>query len=226
MEETGWTNGLFFPMSNRFNSLRTVLKVKDFPKDQSSGVIFFFHSADEGGGWVARLVFIWLCGCVWKREPDYHQSSWNSGLISAWQGPGFTRHTGPGYGSAGGDKHCCLCYAPLNNSISLVLRSATSWLAPSKLLLWLVSIRTDGHLNIGAASTYHALFSERARYGKLKSHNMVSTEQLSHICKPNWFWTTFILSLNESSVMQHIDVIKSLSTFIFYKQSCYDSDFN
>lgn len=29
-----------------------------------------------------------------------------------------------------GDKHCCLCYALLNNSISMVLSLDTSWFAP------------------------------------------------------------------------------------------------
>lgn len=32
-----------------------------------------------------------------------------------------------------GDKHCCLCYALLNNSISMVLRLDMSGLAPTRL---------------------------------------------------------------------------------------------
>lgn len=32
-----------------------------------------------------------------------------------------------------GDKHCCLCYALLNKSISMLLKLDTSWFAPRKL---------------------------------------------------------------------------------------------
>lgn len=94
----------------------------------------------------AGLVVTRLCGCVLCREPDYHQSSWNSSLISARQGPvlGTVDELALGTGLPG-DKHCCLCYALLNNSISMVLRSAVRWLAPNQpaaVFLWFLCIGT------------------------------------------------------------------------------------
>lgn len=56
-------------------------------------------------------------------------------LISVWQGPVLGTVDEPVLGKGLlGEKHCCLCQAPLNNSISMVLRLAISWLARTNLL--------------------------------------------------------------------------------------------
>lgn len=102
----------------------------------------------------AGLVVIWLCVCVPWKEPDYHQSSWNSSLISAWQGPVLRTVDELTLGTGlPGDKHCCLCYALLNNSISMVLRSAMSWLAAINSLQFCCDfLWTDGRLNTSTTS--------------------------------------------------------------------------
>lgn len=125
--------------SSRFNSLKAIFKeTLELREMHTYWDIFFIaqqRKTEREREREAGLVVIRLCGCVLWKEPDYHQSSWNSSLISAWQGPvlGTVDELALGTGLPG-DKHCCLCYALLNNSISMVLRSAMSWLAPTNLL--------------------------------------------------------------------------------------------
>lgn len=160
-------------ISSRFNSLKTILK-----ETHTHTYFFLLRSREKESKreWEAGLVVIRLCGCVLWREPDYHQSSWNSSLISARQGPvlGTVDELALGTGLPG-DKHCCLCYALLNNSISMVLRPAMSWLAPTNLLQFSViplyqSIRTVGPLNNNTAPAQHALLHEFTWCGKPGSH--------------------------------------------------------
>lgn len=121
---------------------------------------FLLHSREKESERVSIRIssslVVCLCAAEGARLPS-EQLEFKPYLCLA--GPRLTTVDELPLGTGLQDKHCCLCSALLNNSISLVLRLAMSWLAPTNLTQFsAVHLYQDSFLHNNSAAIQSALF--------------------------------------------------------------------